>query len=55
MLLGLVTWSIDLMNFIVDELFNLSSLIKAEGTVNRDFLQAKSASFIPYLLLDRSD
>lgn len=41
-LLGIVTWSVDLMNFIIDELYGLAEVVKGRWG-DKDFIKQKSA------------
>jgi len=47
-LLGIVTWSVDLMNFIIDELYNLADTVK-DRWGDKDYVEQKGASFPSYL------
>lgn len=39
---GLITWSLSLINFIVDELFVLVNHLKEYGSIDKTFLDFKS-------------
>lgn len=44
---GLVSWSLSLFNFVVDELFTLSNLLEEHGSMDRTFLEGKGELLSP--------